>query len=481
MVSVVWFKRDLRWVDHQPLAEAMRKGLPILPVFIIEPRLLDAPDYSNRHWKFMLECAHELKDALRSAGANLLILQGEVEDVFQEIKNQFGSFFLFSHAETGNMITYQRDLSIKNWCKQHGIPWSEYFQHAVTRGRTSRNGWDKDWEVFMNTPLEHPDYSKLYYFEAGEQLITQFPQRFVPLDESEEMQLGGRSKAIHLLSTFLNRRVNNYSRSISKPTESRSYCSRLSPHLAWGSISIREVVQSTSAMIASQPRNRNLLNYMSRLHWHCHFIQKLESEPRMELHNQNSAYDSFRTEMNTGFFQQWSTGMTGVPLIDACMRCVNTTGYINFRMRAMLVSFWTHHLQQPWQAAALHLARQFLDYEPGIHYPQHQMQAGTVGYHTLRIYNPEKQAEDHDSNAVFIQKWVPELRNLPPHFARAPWLMTSMEAIMENFEPGRDYPNPMCDLENAARFAKDQIFHIKKSQEARAIAHQISRIHVNKK
>jgi deoxyribodipyrimidine photo-lyase len=481
MLSIVWFKRDFRWVDHQPLKVAISRGVPILPLFVIEPSLIDSPDYANRHWKFMLECADELNNTLKDAGADLLVLEGEAKEIFSEIQNRFGAFQLFSHAETGNMQTFQRDLEVKQWCKENGVQWNEYFQHAVTRGRQSRNGWNKDWEVFMNAPLDNPDLTKMRYFKEGVELLNDFPQQLVLQEESLEMQVGGRSKAIELLSSFLNNRVNGYSRSISKPTESRSHCSRLSPHLAWGSISIREVVQSTAAMISTQPRNRNLQNFMSRLHWHCHFIQKLESEPRMEFENQNSAYDNIRDTVNSEYFERWSTGKTGVPLVDACMRCVNKTGYLNFRMRAMLVSFWTHHLQQPWQASALHLARQFLDYEPGIHYPQHQMQAGTVGYHTLRVYNPQKQAEDHDPNATFIKKWVPELRDLPPHFAIAPWRMTPMEAMMEGFELGEDYPEPICDLEAAARFAKDQIFQIKKSQEARLIAHQISEVHVNKK
>ena len=482
MFSIVWFKRDLRWVDHQPLTEAIAKGRPILPLFIIEPSLLQAPDYSNRHWKFMLDCIAEVQEVLQAEGLDLIVLQGEVVEVLDNIQRQFGSFFLYSHAETGNWQTFQRDRAVKQWCAAERVTWHEFFQHGVTRGRQSRNGWNQDWEQFMNAPLANPDFSKAVLFEAPvNQLMKQFPAVFIPEEESNEMQKGGRSKAIQLLSSFLNKRVNQYSKSISKPLQSRSYCSRLSPHLAWGSVSIREVVQSTAAMISAQPRNRNLLNFMSRLHWHCHFIQKLESEPRMEFENQNHAYDKIRDTVNSDYFVRWSTGKTGVPLVDACMRCVNETGYLNFRMRAMVVSFWTHHLQQPWQASALHLARQFLDYEPGIHYPQHQMQAGTVGYHTLRIYNPQKQAEDHDPDAVFIKKWVPELRNLPSHFAIAPWRMTPMEAMMEGFELGVDYPEPMCDLEEAARFAKDQIFAIKKSQEARQIAHQISQVHVNKK
>lgn len=162
------------------------------------------------------------------------------------------------------------------------------------------------------------------------------------------------------------------------------------------------------------------------------------------------------------------------------MRCLNETGYLNFRMRAMIVSFWTHNLQQPWQPAADHLSKQFLDFEPGIHFPQIQMQAGTVGYHTLRVYNPVKQAEDHDPEALFIKKWVPELAKLPSLFAREPWQMTPIECLMEEFQLGENYPFPICDVEESSRFAKNEIHRIKTSAEARMYAQKISQVHVNK-
>ena len=125
------------------------------------------------------------------------------------------------------------------------------------------------------------------------------------------------------------------------------------------------------------------------------------------------------------------------------MRCLNETGYLNFRMRAMVVSFFTHNLWQPWQAASQHLSRMFLDFEPGIHFPQLQMQAGETGTNMLRIYNPIKNSWDHDPDATFIKKWVPELRDLDTAFAHEPYLMTPMEQQLYNLELGKDYPFPL--------------------------------------
>jgi len=479
MKNVVWFKRDLRLSDHAPLREAINNGRPTILLFVIEPELINSEHYSNRHWKFMLESIAEMQQKLLPYNAEISVLQGEIRSILQMLYEEHGAFRLFSHLEIGIHTTFVRDKAVRVWIKKQGLSWAEYPQNAITRGRRNRNGWNKDWERFMNSPLIHVPLSELAFQKTSNKLINSFNPSLALSEEDDSMQRGGRLNGEKLLRSFLSKRYTNYSKNISKPLTSRSYCSRLSPYLAWGVLSIREVTQSTALRMRELPRNRSLQNFMSRLHWHCHFIQKFESECDMEFKNQNPAYNIIRTTINDHYLEAWSTGQTGIPLIDACMRCVNTTGYLNFRMRAMLVSFWTHNLQQPWQPAADHLSKQFLDFEPGIHFPQIQMQAGTVGYHTLRIYNPIKQAEDHDPDAEFIKKWVPELARLPAIFAREPWKMTPIECIMEDFHLGQHYPEAICDVEASGRFATETIHRIKKSSESRRFAEQIRQTHVN--
>lgn len=178
------------------------------------------------------------------------------------------------------------------------------------------------------------------------------------------------------LYDFFENRIQNYSRHISKPLESRRGCSRLSPYITWGNLSLRQVYQASKKARENKSYKRNFSNFESRLHWHCHFVQKFEMEDRMEFENLNRGYNLLERNESQVHFEAWRNGQTGYPLIDACMRCLQATGYINFRMRAMIVSFLTQNLWQHWKEGSNWLAQLFLDFEPGIHYPQFQMQAG---------------------------------------------------------------------------------------------------------
>jgi deoxyribodipyrimidine photo-lyase len=169
---------------------------------------------------------------------------------------------------------------------------------------------------------------------------------------------------------------------------------------------------------------------IARLHWRGHFTQKLETEPELEIRSFHPAHQQARiqTAPDDPVLAAWAAGLTGIPFVDACMRSLIATGWLNFRMRAMLQSFASYHLGLDWRVSGEHLARLFTDYEPGIHWPQVQMQSGQTGINTPRIYNPAKQGLDQDPGGHFTRRWVPELAHVPLPLLQTPWLAT-WEAI----------------------------------------------------
>jgi deoxyribodipyrimidine photo-lyase len=476
-INILWFKRDLRLNDHQPLAQAAASGLPLLMIYFFEPSVLAYPDADSRHWRFVQQSLQDLNRKL--AGINFIYsIHDEVIPSLQRLLTHFHINTIYSHEETGTGVTFKRDQSVAEFCKLQKINWQESPTNGIVRRLYTRKTFTKRWLNTMSAPMFTADINKCARIWLPKELVPLYEAEH---EEDNNFQPGGIVAAEKYLQSFLFDRKTNYARHISKPELSRKSCSRLSPYLAWGNLSMKQVYQATLQAISKTGDTRNLNFFIARLHWHCHFIQKFETECRMEFENLNSGFDLLRTEVNPEFVKAWESGTTGYPLVDACMRCVKQTGYLNFRMRSMVVSFFTHHLWQPWQAGAHFLARQFLDYEPGIHYPQFQMQAGTMGVNTIRIYNPIKQSQEHDTEGTFIKKWVPELCALPTSYIHTPWLMSGLEQQLYKVRIGLDYPPPIVDITQTAAYARVHLWQTKKSGLVKTENARILRVHTKRK
>lgn len=460
--ALVWFKRDLRTDDHAPLIAAAACD-EALGLFVVEPAWLVSPEFEPQHLAFLTGCIDALRPSLHALGLPLLLRCAPLTQVLEDLHRRLGFTHLFSHEETGPRWTWDRDRAVARWCRERGVVWQEFPQNGVVRRLASRRGWAGRWQGRMDAPVLAPPTSL-----RGLRLPVDLPLGDLPtradlqLPSSRPVPAAGQAAARALLDDFLQHRGRRYRHELSSPLTADSGCSRLSPHLAFGTLSMRQVHQAAEARIAAlraleteagRDFARHLRGFTARLRWHCHFMQKLEDEPDIEFRNFARSADALRDDApDRERLDAWRAGRTGYPMVDACMRQLLATGWLNFRMRAMLVSFAAYHLWLHWREPGLHLARQFLDFEPGIHWSQMQMQSGTTGINTFRIYSPARQAAEHDPTGAYVRRWVPE------------WGTPA-------------YPRPLVDERAALAQAKERLYALRRSDAARLEADAIQQRH----
>lgn len=483
MTELVWFKRDLRAVDHPALAQAAARG-PVLALWIVEPGLWRGPDASARQYAFQAECASELRAALAALGQPLVVRVGEPVAVLAALHAEHPFRAIRAHQETTTLAGYARDRAVRAWARAQGIALEEPRQSGVVRGLSSRDGWARQWEAFMRAPqAEAPAGLAPLGIEPGP--IPTAAELGLAPDPCPGRQAGGRSHALRLLDTFLAGRGATYRRGMASPVEGEHACSRLSAHFAAGSLSLREAFQAAHAArraLAGEPGaealRQGIASFVARLAWRDHFTQKLESEPALEAREPHPALRRLRPDgAGSEALAAWAEGRTGWPFVDACMRSLAATGWLNFRMRAMLASVATAHLWLDWRAPGMHLARLFTDFEPGIHWPQMQMQAGATGVNTVRIYNPVKQGLDQDPSGAFTRRWVPELAGLAAPHIHAPWRAPPALLAEAGVRLGKTYPRPIADHEDAARAARERLWGARRGADFRAAAEAIQQRH----
>eukprot|EP00929_Paragymnodinium_shiwhaense_P016344 TRINITY_DN12463_c0_g1_i1.p1 TRINITY_DN12463_c0_g1~~TRINITY_DN12463_c0_g1_i1.p1 ORF type:complete len:837 (-),score=109.86 TRINITY_DN12463_c0_g1_i1:126-2636(-) len=471
-MDVLWLRRDVRIRDNEALTRAAERagqaGGSLCILFVFDERWVKGPHCHASHCQFVAEGLEDLAAALsaKSSHAGVFCRHGYTEQALQALHEEGGVARLWSHRVIGDAEQRAIDEAVQQWCEQHKVEWQQLDQYGLVQGGRLQSGksvFAKHFEAAMQSELAE-DVTLLDVAIARAPAgwhLNEFPrhghaswqQMGVVGDLRPLAPKGGEGQARQCLSSFLQKRGEHYAKGLSAPGTAWTACSRLSAYLAWGQISLRSVVHATKtrraelkaqgatapteeveelpedisddnreampvASTAKSSWGQSLWAFQSRLHWRSHFMQKLADDAELDVRNMCAGYDGMRCEKQSDMdeeeqakLQCWLSGQTGYPLVDACMRALHKSGWINFRMRCMLVSFAAYDLWLSWKVFGPALAQLFIDYEPGIHYPQIQMQSGTTGINSNRIYDPNKQVLDHDAEGVFIKQYVLELKD----------------------------------------------------------------------
>ena len=460
-VNIVWFKRDLRLNDNAAISDAIKRNLPIICLFNLDSQRTSRSDVSAIHIEWELDCLRSLSKDIDQLGGVIKFNYGNIFEALETLNLEYDIDSIIANEETGLNWSWDRDKQVAEWCDFNRVKFVEHPSNGVVRKLKNRDNWKKYRDKRVSAELFPKPSSMPSPSGSRSDEIPTMKELGLDSRSLEYRPIPGEEAALSTLNSFLNERGRGYRKGMSSPITGEVMCSRISPYLSAGCLSIKQVFHHTVArqrQVKVDPRSTenigftsSLTSFQSRLAWHCHFMQRLEAEATMDEIAINPELDELlNRQLDQRKFIAWRDGKTGWPFFDACMRYLTATGWINFRMRAMLQSVASYTLWLPWQATGLHLANLFLDYEPGIHWSQVQMQSGVTGINSVRAYSIGKQSIDHDPDGDFIRRWVPELAKVPAEHIHQPWMMSDSEQEQYNCQIDLDYPAPIVD-EKAAR------------------------------
>jgi deoxyribodipyrimidine photo-lyase len=396
-----WHKRDMRLLDNPALALAVQKSsqlnMPFVPIMGLESDLVTDLKTSYEFSEFQqfgyLSAMLALFKNYQHFGVQPLLFHDSIINTLHQIQALQPITILISHQEHGTDQTFARDKLVSQFCKTNNIQWIQLAPSGVIRNLQSRDIRDKLVKQYLNGKIVPiPDFtsinqikdSKLFNCDQVFKTLIELKQT---IGQKHKLQESSEKQGHLVLESFAKARAKGYRGGISSPNSAIIHGSRLSQFLAYGSLSLRFINQFFWTNITTTTDTKlksGMLGAMQRLHWREHFIQRLETQPSMPNRSINPDFDRIEYSHVLELFDKYKTGKTGEVLIDACIRCLNSTGFVNFRMRAMLVSYGVFGLDLDWRELGKYLASVFLDYEPGIHWSQMQMQAGVTGINTVR-------------------------------------------------------------------------------------------------
>lgn len=487
-MQVVWFKRDLRTVDHLGLEQAITRSPTlgaVMAVYVHEPAWLAQPYVSALHQQFVCDSLDSLHRSFEDVGGVFNELVGDVVEQFELLwqRTQFST--LWSYEEVTTLWGFERDKAVARWCASKNVSWNQLKQNGVHRGGPqAHNRFD------FRAHLNHSCFTALSSLKnLAIEGLGASPALFIPevlvgvpsgsISRNErptgpgpvapEAARGGMEEAeTFLLRFFQLNKLLNYPRSISSPNSAWTGCSRLSAFLAYGVVSDRYLMQRLNAVVEdnlpllNEEHRTRLLDcaqfFAERLYWRSAYAQKMEMHPISEAFCDLPQFEGLReAEELQGHFEAWCNGQTGVPMVDAAMRNLNQTGWIPMRMRGMVASFALNELWLPWKKVGNYLAQHFTDFEPFIHFSQIQIHAGSSRLSGPLTYVPAKQQADQDPEGVYVRRWCPELKQVPAEYLAEPFKMPLSTQVQSACIIGENYPAPLVHATGAHEAAHARV------------------------
>jgi deoxyribodipyrimidine photo-lyase len=449
--ALVWFRRDLRLIDHTALCNALKQHERVYCVFVFDTTILTGLPRRDRRVDFIRHALVELDQLLREHGGALIVRHGDPLVEIPQLARELGIASVHANRDYEPQAV-QRDTAVAKLLEKDEIAFRDYKDQVIfeksevlTQGGTPfsvftpyKNAWLKRLlpaDLSVSVPelkaLAAPDFASAIPtleslgFEGSNLAELKFPL--------------GISGA-HALFDDFQERITSYKEARDFPAvKGVSY---LSTHLRFGTISIRQL-----AAFAYARGGRGAETWLSELIWREFYMMILWHRPDVVDHCFKPEYDALIWDENEELFAAWCEGRTGYPIVDAAMRQINQSGYMHNRLRMIVASFLTKDLGISWRRGEAYFAEHLNDFELASNNGGWQWAASTGcdAQPYFRIFNPITQSEKFDPQGKFIRRYLPELSRVPDKFIHAPWRMKPMDAEACDFSLGRDYPEPIVD------------------------------------
>ncbi|MDB4835008.1 DNA photolyase family protein [Cyclobacteriaceae bacterium] len=398
MISIFWFRRDLRLEDNTALSAALSRNTHVLPIFIFDENVIDELPANDARISFIYETLKTINSKLTAKGKSLLCLKGDPIKVWKQLitDHDIDSVYINKDYEP---YAIQRDNDIEKFLRENNIDLFRYKDQVIFEENEILKNDGSPYTVY--TPYKN---KWLHYFKPNFQLqspkLSNLYSSSFSFPNYEDLRI---TKSKIEVQPFSIDASNDYAHTRDYPSlNSTSY---LGPHLRFGTVSIRQVINS---LTTEDP------TFLSELIWREFFMQILHHFPHVVHHNFKPKYDGISWRNNESEFDKWCNGKTGYPLVDAGMRQLNKTGYMHNRVRMIAAGFLCKHLLIDWRWGEAYFATKLLDYELSSNNGNWQWAAGTgcdaAPY--FRVFNPSTQLKKFDRDLIYVKQWIPELLTL---------------------------------------------------------------------